>query len=333
MTFQNVRIPTQVASFHRDYLLYQSPLSSSALFIPEQVVTVNEGQILLSIANLTSAPIKVSRTQALFVMEPFFEGTNQPTSEIVHAIRPPANENLSEDAFLPSQLRYEEFLSLVDEKLAHLPSEQREVLRPILLKYFSPPGTFEATPKFTASIDTKGQTSFSHPFPIPFAYRRPLDNLLQFMMDNGILEKSTSSVFNSPCFIIRKPEGGFRFVIDNRQLNLITEPRFFPLTSISESINKLHGKKFISCFDITSSFWAIPLDEQSSEATTFQIPHTGKQYKFKRLNFGLKNSSYQFSKAMSVILANFTEMSFFLWTTSLFFLLIFKRTAKILTKS
>ena len=306
--FLPFRVSKRLSEFHNEYIISPHPASCNHIFIPETVVRVKDGSFTFNIVNLSASPLVIHKKSPLLFIEPFFESVNTDDSFVMSHVSKSGNEFLPDDAFLPNQLTYDQFQTLLDQKVSHMPREHKQAFKSMLNTFFSPPNSFPATNLYTATIETNGLTSYKPPYPLPYHYRKPLDKLLSFLQDNGIIAPSSSTVFNSPIFVVPKPHSsGFRFISDSRALNSITQLMSFPIPSMEECLLKLHDKKFISCLDLTSSFYSIPLDEKSQDATTFYA--NGKTWKYLRLSFGLKNSSFQFSRAMHLALAGHEEYS------------------------
>ena len=53
------------------------------------------------------------------------------------------------------------------------------------------------------------------------------------MLANGIIRESDTP-WHSPIVLVRKRNGEYRFAIDYRELNKITEPISFPIPTITE---------------------------------------------------------------------------------------------------
>jgi hypothetical protein len=73
------------------------------------------------------------------------------------------------------------------------------------------------------------------------------------MLEDDILELSRSPFVN-PLTIVCKP-GKVRICIDARKINHVTIGDAERAQPIQELIQRFHGLKFMSNFDLTSSFW------------------------------------------------------------------------------
>ena len=69
--------------------------------------------------------------------------------------------------------------------------------------------------------------------------------------------------------MVRKKDGGWRFCIDYRQLNAITQQDAYPIPRIDESLDALAGSRYFSTLDLTSGYWQVPLDLDAQEKSAF----------------------------------------------------------------
>ena len=76
--------------------------------------------------------------------------------------------------------------------------------------------------------------------------------------------------------------------VDYRPLNLATRQDSFPLPNIRELLDKLHGSKWFSSFDVLRGYHNIPVEPSSIPKTAF-IADDGL-YGWVRMSFGLCNS-------------------------------------------
>ena len=89
----------------------------------------------------------------------------------------------------------------------------------------------------------------------PSMYREVKEHLRQ-MLDANVIRPSTSP-YASPVVLVRKKDSSLRFCIDYRQLNKRTIWDSYALPRIEETLNALHGAKYISCLDLKSGYWQV----------------------------------------------------------------------------
>ena len=58
------------------------------------------------------------------------------------------------------------------------------------------------------------------------------------MLDNDIIELSSREL-SSPSILVTKSDGFYRFVMDCRNLNVVTKSDSFPIPRINDSIDKI----------------------------------------------------------------------------------------------
>ena len=99
--------------------------------------------------------------------------------------------------------------------------------------------------------------------------------------------------------LAKKPNGEYRFAIDYRKLNKITEPISFPIPTLNEVFDTLTDSKaqMFSLCDLRSGFHQIPPCPSTAEKASF-ITHQGV-FTPTRLPFGLMNSPMCFQNLMS----------------------------------
>ena len=73
------------------------------------------------------------------------------------------------------------------------------------------------------------------------------------MLENDLIEPSDSE-WSSPCILVPKPDGSFRFCTDFRKLNAVTKSDSFPIPRIDDCIDKIGHAKFVSKLDLLKGF-------------------------------------------------------------------------------
>ena len=128
--------------------------------------------------------------------------------------------------------------------------------------------------------------------------RAETERLTNEMLENGIIRESNSP-WHSPVVLVKKPNGEYRFAIDYRELNKITEPISFPIPTLDEVFDTLadSNAQIFSLCDLRSGFHQVPLCPSTAEKASF-ITHQGI-FTPNRLAFGLRNSPSCFQNLMS----------------------------------
>jgi hypothetical protein len=112
--------------------------------------------------------------------------------------------------------------------------------------------------KICHTIKTTGRPVFAK------AHRLDPDKLCQAEAEFRVLEAAgiicrSDLPWSSPLHMVRKKDGSWRPCGDYRRLNLATTHDGYPLPSILDLSNKLHGCKFFSCIDLVKGYPQIPM--------------------------------------------------------------------------
>lgn len=120
------------------------------------------------------------------------------------------------------------------------------------------------------------------------------------MLKDGVIERSNSS-WSSPVVLIRKPSGRYRFCIDFRSLNQVSELDAYNLPRINSILEKLRSANFITTLDLANGYWQVPLAEESKPLTAFSIQGLGL-YQFTVMPFGLHSAPATFQRLLDQII-------------------------------
>ncbi|GFO17417.1 Pol polyprotein [Plakobranchus ocellatus] len=132
-------------------------------------------------------------------------------------------------------------------------------------------------------------------YPLPVHAMDEVDKEINFMLESGIISKSTSP-YASPITVVMKKDGAIRLCLDFRKLNKITIFDAQPIPTLDELLRKMKGAKFFTKYDLTKGYWQIPMDEDSKTYTAFQT--TQGLMEFNYMPFGLSTAACTFQRAM-----------------------------------
>ena len=115
----------------------------------------------------------------------------------------------------PIKLQNSQILNDLGTKLSHLPSVQRKELAEVITQYRE---VFPDVPSKTNLIEHDVDVGDSapikqHPYRVSPMKKELLDKEVQYMLENDIIEESQSN-WSSPCILVPKHDGGFRFCTD-----------------------------------------------------------------------------------------------------------------------
>ncbi|KAJ8346467.1 hypothetical protein SKAU_G00278680 [Synaphobranchus kaupii] len=120
------------------------------------------------------------------------------------------------------------------------------------------------------------------------------------MLNNGIA-KPTISDWSSPCLLVNKSDGSYRFCTDYRKVNAVTKSDNFPLPRMEDCVDQVGSALFVTKLDLLKGFWQVPLTPRAQEIAAFVTPDG--LYTYLVMPFGLKNAPSTFQRLMNKVLA------------------------------
>ena len=104
----------------------------------------------------------------------------------------------------------------------------------------------------------------------PFALQCDVDQMVGDMLEQGVIQPSTSP-WASPVVLVRKKDGGMRFCIDYRHLNQVTKLDEYPLQRIDDTLDLLAGAKYFTTLDLALGYLQVAMDLALREKTAFTM--------------------------------------------------------------
>lgn len=130
---------------------------------------------------------------------------------------------------------------------------------------------------------------------------KQIDEEVEKLLKSGVVKESMSP-YNSPVLMVPKAEPGkWRFCLDCRYINDLTEDQYFPIPLIDEAMDGLAGASIFSTIDMSSGYHQVEMEEESSEMCAFSTRQGHFQYT--KLPMGLRGSGMTFQKMMTLLLA------------------------------
>lgn len=134
-------------------------------------------------------------------------------------------------------------------------------------------------------------------FRIPLEHVDVIHDWVDELLKKGAIEVSRSA-YNSPIFLVPKPHGGLRAVLDYRKLNLASLPDRYTIREIRDCVDEVGrlGSRVFTTIDLTSGFWQQELEEESRQFTAFTVPGKGTRYQWTVTPMGLQGSPSSFAR-------------------------------------
>ena len=126
-----------------------------------------------------------------------------------------------------------------------------------------------------------------------------VERQIKELQSEGLIREGHGA-WSSPVVLVQKRNGSWRFCVDYRKLNDLTNKDAYPLPRIDDSLDALGGSQLFSTLDLTSGYWQVELDEEAKERAAF-VTRSGL-WEWQVLPFGLTSAPSTFERLMETVL-------------------------------
>ena len=128
------------------------------------------------------------------------------------------------------------------------------------------PSELGSTKLVTHSIDTGDSPPIKQStWRIPFALCQTVEEMVQKMLEQGVVEPSHSP-WSSPVVLVEKKDGSKRFCVDYHHLNSVTN---MDVLRIDDTLDSLGQSQYFTTLDLAAGYWQVRVHPDSQEKTVF----------------------------------------------------------------
>lgn len=224
---------------------------------------------------------------------------------------------LEDDIEFPStelvagRLNNSKIIQHLDSYLSHLIAAERDDMTKIIRTYGN---LFSDVPSRTTLIEHDIDVGNSlpikqHAYRVSPEKRTQLQKEVAFMLENNIAEPSFSP-WSSPCLLVKKSDGTFRFCTDFRRVNSVTKPDSYPLPRMEDCVDRVGNAAFVTKIDLLKGYWQVPLSERAKEISAFVTPDYFLHYTV--MAFGLRNAPATFQRLVNRVIEGMRNVEAYL---------------------
>lgn len=114
------------------------------------------------------------------------------------------------------------------------------------------------------------------------------------MLERNLIQPCVSE-WSSPVTLVPKPDGAYRFCVDYRKVNALTNADTYPLPRVDACIDNIGNAQL----DLVRGYWQIHLIERAKDISMFVTPQG--TFHIEVMPYGLKNAPATFQRLMNHI--------------------------------
>lgn len=86
--------------------------------------------------------------------------------------------------------------------------------------------------------------------------QRVIQEEVYYLLEHGLAIPSNSP-WSTPCLLVPKPDGTFRFCMDYRKINSVTVSDAYSMPRLGDSVDCVGSATFVSKLDMLKGYWQI----------------------------------------------------------------------------
>lgn len=187
---------------------------------------------------------------------------------------------------------------------AQISLEDKVKLRELLLEYGD---LWVGDPRGTTDV-LQHHITLTSKYPIREKPRRfspeqlqAIDAEVEKMLASGVIRPSCSPYAFEPHLVLKKTND-WRFCVDFRRLNEVTQADGWPMPRIQDLVRSVRNSSYFVGLDLRSGYWQIPMHPASIPCTAFRT--RSGLYEFQVLPFGLKTAPATFTRLMDTVVGD-----------------------------
>ncbi|CAL1390315.1 unnamed protein product [Linum trigynum] len=188
---------------------------------------------------------------------------------------------------------------VIDDPLRQVPPELHALIREFG-DLFVEPDQLPPQRAIAHKIELKAGAEAVNVRPYRYAHfqKAEIEAQVNKMLAAGLIQSSTSP-FSSPVLLVKKKDGTWRFCTDYRALNLVTVKDRFPIPTVDDMLDELHGAAYFTRLDLRAGYHQVRMHPADVAKTAFRT-HNG-HYEYLVMPFGLCNAPSTFQAIMNDI--------------------------------